>query len=120
MKKSPIKILISVQNLDYAEVLCQALKSLVHDPVILEICRTSSDQKCIYDHNFMLLDLSLIINDPFVSIKSIHNRFPDLKIILLSLWDQPSLSEKLINSGAFAIYLVGDDVHNLIKVLAIE
>ena len=118
MKKSAIKILISVRNLDYGNALSRAVKSLINKQVELKSCRGIKDYEFnSFKYDFILLDLSQLIDDPFVGIQSICERFPTSKIIILTLWDQPKLIEKILQSGAFGTYLIGSDVEPLISTL---
>lgn len=120
MKKSPIKILICVKNLDYANALCKAIQKIIVANVELVNFSTICNQISANDADFILLDLSAIIDDPFVSIELLKRLYPISQIIILSLWDQPNLTAKLMNCGVSNIYLIGSDAFDLIKMLTHE
>ncbi len=67
--------------------------------------------------DIVLLDINMPIMDGIEAAKIIHSNFPNLKVIMLTMYDEPGFIKECLDSGAKGYVLKNIDKDDLIKAI---
>lgn len=66
---------------------------------------------------YLLLSIDYAIKNPVDFIQEFKLRFPNVKLVALTLWDCPIFHNRLINAGVFAFYVTSSNIEHLLRSL---
>ena len=98
--------MIKVSIVDQHPVVCDALKALLHNADDIEISRCSSNiNEILNSPNSVMIHILLVVlytpaSGDVDDIKKLTQRFPKLKVLVLSMYRNESFILKLIKAGA--------------------
>ena len=103
MATKPIQIVVVDDNLEFRKCICNILENYPYLQVICEAENGLAAVQAVEKHrpDIVLMDISMPVLDGIEATSIISARYPEARVIVLTMHDEESISKAAFKAGAF-------------------